>query len=375
MARHARSTSQFGRHELTKRPRVLWASTGLSTRGGVSAYVRNMRNTELWRDWNIHHVATHRNGSVPARALTFAVGFGRFLRHLAITRPQIAHLHMSSYGSFARKCLMMWTAKAFRIPVVLHIHGAEFNEFFDKSPRPVRALIRNTLEHADAVLALGSAWADEFHRIAPRAHIEVVPNAVRSQRPVQQEVTGPIHIVFLGEVGARKGTFVLLEAWSKMIAYPDGRLARLTVAGDGEVDRARHLVSELGIEASVDVRGWLSETDVAALLGDAQVLVLPSLNEGQPMAILEAMSRGMCVIGSTAGGIPEMLGDNGGILVDPEDVEGIASTLFHVVNDSDARTRYGAQALQRINHEFNLETAADRIDKIYHRITERREAS
>jgi glycosyltransferase involved in cell wall biosynthesis len=70
-----------------------------------------------------------------------------------------------------------------------------------------------------------------------------------------------------------------------------------------------------------------------------------------------------------------MLGDNGGILVDPEDVEGLASTLFHVVNDSDARTRYGTQALQRIEQEFNLETAADRIDKIYHRITERREAS
>lgn len=361
---------------MAKRPRALWASTGLSTRGGVSAYVRNMRNTDLWQHWSIHHVATHRNGSVLTRIVTFAAGFGRFLWHLAVTRPQIAHLHMSSYGSFVRKCLMMWTAKAFRVPVVLHIHGAEFNEFTDKSPKPVRVLIRSTLEHADAVIALGSAWANEFHRIAPRAHIEVVPNAVRSQRPVQQAVTGPIHVVFLGEVGERKGSFVLLEAWSKMIAHPDGRPARLTIAGDGEVDRARHLVSELGIDASVDVRGWLSETDVAALLGDSQVLVLPSLNEGQPMAILEAMSRGICVIGSTVGGIPEMLGENGGIIVDPEDVEGLARTLFHVVNDSDARTRYGAQALQRIEREFNIETAADRIDKLYCRIMQQqREAS
>lgn len=334
-----------------------------------------MCNTELWRDWNIHHVATHRNGSVLTRVLTFAVGFGRFLWHLLITRPQIVHLHMSSYGSFVRKCLMMWTAKAFRVPVVLHIHGAQFNEFSDKAPKPFRVLIRTTLEHADAVIALGSVWANDFHRIAPRAHIEVVPNAVRPQRPVQQAVTGPVHAVFLGEVGERKGTFVLLEAWSKMITHPGGRPARLTIAGGGEVDRARHLTAGLGIEASVNVRGWLSEGDVAALLGDAQVLVLPSLNEGQPMAILEAMSRGMCVVASTAGGIPEMLGDAGGILVDPLDVDALASTLFHVVNDSDARTRYGAQALQRIENEFNIETAADRIDKLYGRITHRREAS
>jgi glycosyltransferase involved in cell wall biosynthesis len=174
-------------------------------------------------------------------------------------------------------------------------------------------------------------------------------------------------------VGVRKGTFVLLEAWSKMIARRDCQPARLTVAGDGEVDRARHLVSELGIETSVDVRGWLSETDVSTLLDDAQVFVLPSLNEGQPMAILEAMSRGMCVIGSTAGGIPEMLGDSGGILVEPDDVDGLASTLFHVVNDSDARAGYGKGALRRIEGEFNIEMAADRIDKIYCQILRRRE--
>ena len=70
------------------------------------------------------------------------------------------------------------------------------------------------------------------------------------------------------------------------------------------------------------------------------------MSEGQPMAILEAMSRGMCVVASKAGGIPEMLGDAGGILVEPEDVDALASTLFHVVNDSDARTRYGDGALR-----------------------------
>lgn len=372
MAMRAGSISQFGSDELKKKPRAVWVSTSLSTRGGVATYVRNMRNTDLWQDWNIYHVATHRNGGVPTRLVTFAVGFGQYLWYLVAKRPDIVHVHMASYGSFGRKCLIMWTAKAFRLPVVLHIHGAKFNEFALEAPQPVRMLIRTTLEHADAVIALGSAWANEFQRIAPRAHIEVVPNAVRPQRPVQQEVSGPIHVVFLGEVGERKGTFVLLEAWSKLVKHPGGRPARLTIAGDGEVERARRAVSELGIEASVDVLGWLSETAVAALLGDAQVLVLPSLSEGQPIAILEAMSRGMCIVASTTGGIPEMLGDGVGILIEPEDADALASELFHVVNDSDARTRYGNGALRRIEHEFNIETAAHRIDKLYWRITQRR---
>jgi glycosyltransferase involved in cell wall biosynthesis len=304
--------------------------------------------------------------------MAFALGFGQFLWLLVFKRPQIVHIHMSSYGSFVRKFLVMWTAKAFRIPVVLHIHGSQFNEFAQRVPQPVRVLIRSTLEHADAVIALGSAWASDLHRIAPGADIEVVPNAVRPHCPVQRAVVGPVHVVFLGEVGERKGTFVLLEAWAKMIKHPGGRPARLTIAGDGEVERARRLVSDLGVEASVDVRGWLSETAVAALLVDTQVLVLPSLMEGQPMAVLEAMARGLCVVASTAGGIPEMLGEAGGILVEPEDVDALTNALFHVVNDTGARTRYGEEALRRIEDEFNIETAADRIGKLYCSLLQRR---
>lgn len=353
-----------------KKPRAMWVSPSLSSRGGIASYVRNIRDTNFWRDWNVHHIATHRDGGFVTRINAFALGFGQFIWELVTQRAQIAHINMASGGSFVRKALMMLPAKAFRVPVVLHIHGAEFHLFAARARKPVRILIRTALEHADVVIALGSSWADELRRIAPRAHIEVVPNAVRLHHPVQQAVAGPVHVVFLGEVGKRKGAFVLLEAWSNLMTNPDCRPARLTVAGNGEVARARELVHELGIEASVDVVGWLSEAAAATLLDGAQVLVLPSLNEGQPMAVLEAMSRGMCVVASKAGGIPEMLGVGGGILVDPEDVGGLARTLFRVVNDSDERVRYGNVAFQRIEDEFNVETAVDRIDKLYRRVLE-----
>lgn len=126
---------------MAKRPVAVWVSTSLSTRGGIATYVRNMRNTDLWRDWNVVHIATHRNGSVSIRLIAFAVGYGRFLCHSLVKRPNIVHIHMSSYGSFARKYLVMWTAKAFGLPVVLHIHGSQFNEFACSTPhgRSVRS--------------------------------------------------------------------------------------------------------------------------------------------------------------------------------------------------------------------------------------------
>lgn len=350
---------------LTKTQRALWVSTSMSTRGGIATYVRNMRNTELWRDWNITHVATHRNGSTATRIAVFAIGFGSFVKQLVTNRPQIVHIHMSSYGSFARKFVMTWAAKAFRVPVILHIHGSRFNKFAREAQPLVGRLIRATLERADAVIALGDAWADDLQRIAPRARIDVVPNAIQSNRAVQHARSGPVQVVFLGELGERKGTFVLLEAWARLVTCPDAVPARLTIAGDGEVGRARSLVSTLGIEASVDVRGWLSEPEVATLLDSAQVLVLPSLHEGQPMAILEAMSRGICIVASNVGGIPEMLGESGGVLVDPGDVDSLLEALIEVLKDDDARSQYGIAAMQRAESQFNIGTAAARIDQLY----------
>jgi glycosyltransferase involved in cell wall biosynthesis len=348
--------------------RALWVSTSLSTRGGIATFVRNMRETALWRQWNIHHVATHRNGTVLARVATFISGLACFVTELVFRRPDVVHIHTSSYGSFARKCLLTWISVTFRVPVVLHVHGSEFHRFFDNTPRPIQMLIRATLERADAVIALGNTWADRLRHIAPRAHIVVVPNAIRPNVSVEQVTSGPVHVVFLGEVCDRKGTFLLLESWAKMLVGSDVAQARLTIAGDGELDRARDLVAELAIGASVDVCGWLSPTEVSQLLASAHVLVLPSLNEGQPMAILEAMARGICVVASNAGGIPEIVGEAGGVLVNPGNAGELADALAYVVTDYDARSRFGARALQRVKDEFDVDVIARRFDKLYRRI-------
>ena len=351
--------------------RALCVSTSLSTRGGISSYVRMLQGTELWTRWRIEHVVTHRDGGAITKIGTFAIGFGHYLVALTVRRPDVVHLHMSSHGSFVRKALMVWTARAVRVPVVVHVHGSEFDAFHDRLPAPLRAVVRSTLEQSAVVVALGERWGRRLSAIAPAARVVNVPNGVCVPAVRPEPPTRAPRVVFLGEIGERKGAFVLLEAWAKIAAEPDVLgVARLTLAGDRGTARARADAVERGVGASVEVRGWLSPTEAAELLAGADVFVLPSRSEGQPMAVLEAMAHGLCVVASDVGGIPEMLDDGGsGLLVPPDDVDALVAALRRVLTDASLRARLGAAARKRVLADFDLDVVWRRFDTLYREVS------
>lgn len=360
---------------MSDRPRIrehtrsaLWVSTSLATRGGISTFIRTVQGTPLWGDWNVAHIATHRDGSVSARVRAFVGGTAAFVRALVTGRPDLVHLHTASYGSFVRKATLAWLATAAALPVVLHVHGAEFGLFYERSPRLLQLVIRATLHRAAAVVALGERWGQRLHRIAPGARITVIPNAVHLDRPVVQSGgSDPVHVVFLGRIGDRKGTFTLLEAWALLAPAAPG--ARLTIAGDGEIDRARDEIGRLGLDASVEVLDWLTPGRTHDLLRSAHVLALPSRDEGQPMAVLEAMASGLCVVASNAGGIPDLIDDGvSGLLVPPSDVTALAAALCRVITDHDTRARLGRAAHERACRDFDVEVVWKRLDALYQEV-------
>jgi glycosyltransferase involved in cell wall biosynthesis len=351
--------------------RALWVSTSIDTKGGIASYVRAMRQTPLWNDWNIRHVATHRDGSTVQKTVAFGIGATRFVLELIRFRPSVIHLHASTRGSFVRKAFLFWISRPTRVPVVIHMHGSGFEEDYEKSSRLVQAVVRGTLCRAEAFVALGELWADRMRLVAPTARIVAIPNGVRIGRSVMQPVLGdPTRVVFLGRIGDHKGTFNLLDAWAKLTCEPGfstvgGGIATLTIAGDGEVTRAHRRIRELGLDDTVELHDWLSEEAVGELLDRAQVLVLPSRNEGQPMAVLEAMARGLCVIATDVGGLPEMIGQGCGVMIAAEDTEAIAVALREVVMKPELRIRCGNAAHARAREEFDTHIIGRRLDALY----------
>ena len=175
------------------------------------------------------------------------------------------------------------------------------------------------------------------------------------------------HIVSVGRIGERKGSFLLIKALEKLVKV-DRASVCLTLAGDGKVQQAEKLAKSLGISHSISMPGWLHGGDIQELLSTADVFVLPSFNEGLPMAILEAMSWKVPVIASCVGGIPEVIvPGRTGLLLESIDAESIRQAIQQLINDDNLRSNLGAAGRDHIC-EFGLDKYRNKLISIYRNV-------
>ncbi|HEV7714220.1 MAG TPA: glycosyltransferase family 4 protein, partial [Steroidobacteraceae bacterium] len=230
-----------------------------------------------------------------------------------------------------------------------------------------KAIIRFVLRRAALVLALSDHWRTELTRISPRATVRTLPNAVRLQDP-PPPVTSltPLRVLFAGRIGPRKGTFELLEAFARVAPKFPGAI--LVCAGDGASDELLALAAKRGIADRVTCPGWLGAAEMASELSRASVFALPSHAEGVPMALLEAMSRGIAVLTTPVGGIPEVVqNEHNGLLVQPGDVDAIERALLTLLGSSGERARLGEAARNTIAARYSLTAAIEELSSIYRR--------
>ena len=240
--------------------------------------------------------------------------------------------------------------------------------------RALGLLERRTLARFDAVMA-ASAPAAAFARSSFGIDSAVVPNPVDLARfpappPRVADDERPLHVVFLGRFVARKGPRELVDAAAYLV---DHRLVarpwRLTLAGTGPLaDELGRQIAFAGLADRVDLPGFVAEDAKAALLADADLVVLPSTGgESFGISVVEAMA---------AGGGPVLAGDNPGYrstmagledqLVMPRDRIAFGHALARWLLDDEARAR--ATARQRAAaHRFAVGTVVDEVEATYRR--------
>ncbi len=185
----------------------------------------------------------------------------------------------------------------------------------------------------------------------PRDRIQVLHNGV-SIPARNKRVTGIRTFVTVGSFAPCKATPVLVEAFLAITAHREG--LRLRMVGEGS-DRRR--CEELAGTGNVEFPGY--RTDVDAQLAQADVFVLPSLNENLPLALLQAMAMGLPCIASDVGGISEVLDADCGILVTPGDAGSVRAAMERMITEPGLAAKLGAMARQRVAERFSLPRCAD----------------
>lgn len=219
-----------------------------------------------------------------------------------------------------------------------------------------------TARMADLVLAPSAATAAEIRRDYRVRDVEVLPNVTGGLDPGPVEDAGepPGYLLFVGRLRIRKGVEVVLEALRELRErHPE---ARLLIAGDGEHRAAlERRAAELELGPAVRFLGRCDAGRVRGLLRGARALVVPSIYEGMPLVVLEAMEAGLPVVASRVSGIPEVVEDGRtGWLVPPEDPDRLAAALAEVLEDGGEAERRGEAGQRKVEEEFRPSVAARR---------------
>jgi len=296
-------------------------------------------------DLDVKFLTTRGSGSLWLAPFYSAAAAIRLIGYRLLRGPCLCHINLASKGSTHRKLALSWLARMLGHGTVIHLHGSRFHDYVHSVSASRRRRIARMYRAAQRIIVLGSFWRDfviESFDLPPE-RVLILPNASAARPPRAPEASPP-EILFLGEVGERKGVPVLVAALGRL--KEAGHDWRAEIAGNGNVAPYRAEIERLGLAARVSFPGWLGEDAVQQRLTRAAVLVLPSQAEGLPMAIVEAFAWGVPVVATPVGSISDVLHDGvEGFVIPVGDDAALARALERLMADAALRRQLGANAL------------------------------
>jgi glycosyltransferase involved in cell wall biosynthesis len=282
-----------------------------------------------------------------------------FRRH----RVTVAHSHefgMAIYGA--------WAAWRAGVRHVITMHGSRY---YAECLRR-RLLMRAAMAVSGRTVAVSTSLTDAMSSdlYLRRSRIETIPNGVRPQPPDAPTLRGELGLgpdarllVAVGNLYRVKGHAHLVDAMALLVRQHPA--LHLAIAGRG--DQAEPLAARaraLGLAGRVHLLGL--RADIANLLAAADVFVLPSLSEGTPLALLEAMFAGRPIVASDVGEVGAVLeGGHAGVLVPPGNAGALAAAVHGVLSDPGRACDLGLRAGRRAAAEYDISRMVRRYAAVY----------
>lgn len=224
---------------------------------------------------------------------------------------------------------------------------------------------------ADAVATPSEVTAGELRADYGARVVAVIPNGVGEMQAAPRgsgDHGNPV-VLYGGALRSRKALAVLLVALVELRrSFPR---ATLLLAGDGEQRSAlERQARELGIVEAVRFLGAVPRQEMARWYGSVDIFCLPSIYEGFPVTILEAMSVGLPIVATTVAGIPEAVEEGvSGYLVEPEDARALAAALGRLAGDPALRRRMGTAASRTVRERYTIRAISARYFALFEELT------
>lgn len=335
-----------------------------SVKGGIASVVNGYRGSVLEQKYQIRYVESYRDGNKWQKLGKALRGYGAFLGQMLCNRPDIVHIHSSFGPSFYRKMPFIYMSSLFGVPVINHIHGAEFDKFYESASERKKKRIARVYGKCTKLIVLSEEWKERFAAFVPKGHIEVLENYCKI--PAEPYDTGrkTEQVLFMGELGRRKGCYDIPAIWAQVLKEVPS--ARLIMAGDGEMEAVKEAFVKQGIGSGVAFPGWVRHGEKEKLLRESAVFLLPTYNEGMPMVVLEAMSYGLGIVTTKVGGIPKLI-QNGinGCIEKPGELQSMAQDVVRLLREPELCRDYGRKARELARREYSAERHIERLCEIY----------
>jgi glycosyltransferase involved in cell wall biosynthesis len=279
--------------------------------------------------------------------------FSRLVRALRESRPDVVYVQVSgSLSGVLRDLVLGAIARRSGARVIGHQHAGEVEKQLARGG-PLGAAIHSGFARFHRLLVLGPSWQRLFEAQRLSLPISVCPSTFRREvfetarafvRP--RRATGPLRLLFVGQVGRNKGVPDLLHALRRL-AERDLDVS-LTLVGPeelpGQADACRALAAELKLGDRVRFAGTLMGEVLYAQFREHDAFVLPSFREGLPVVLFEAGAFELPVVTTRVGSIPDLVRhDANGLFVEPGHPEQLAGVLELLARDPARRERLGAR--------------------------------
>jgi glycosyltransferase involved in cell wall biosynthesis len=280
--------------------------------------------------------------------------------------PDVLHVFTPDTGA----ALMIRASHNLNIPVLYHELGTPYHlPILDGWYRRLKKVLPLCTEVAALSPRLATAWSIRFPFLRTISVLPLI--AQRSQTfNLSSPAAGRSEIVFgfAGRVEEGKGPLILLDALGRL--NTERRLAIARIAGVGaQLAEAKARARELALDGTCEFVGVYSEPlGRSAFMNSLDVFVLPSLAEGTPNSIVEAMACGKPIIASDVGGVADMMGNDAGILVAPGDVHTLADAMRRLAQDRELREQMGRSAQERYRTLFAPAAVFPLLVETYERV-------